>query len=218
MDARDSRSLTENLRSLIDIVTERSAELRRLRSGDMSAELSNFDPLNIDDQMARLAVETTEPNKIHDHAKIGKLTINAVYLSLRNAEIVDEKTGAVMCHRRSTIVDDKGQVWTTNSPVAARVTETLAGGLIGATRWEPPLPINAEFVPTGGGQGYLKLTINRGDLERVCSKFSATKGSAVIGGNSVSINGPAANHSANSGADVVGGRLGNPLEPGKNPG
>lgn len=155
----------ENSAMLDDVLRQTIISKMSGAAGNLS--IDNFDPANIDDQFAKLAMETTDHKVLFDHAKIGPFVVNAVYLCLRQAEVTDRESGEVRKANRTMIVDDKGDVWGTNSEVAERVTKAILGGILGKQRFEPPLPIRVAAPANGSGGFYLNLSIARADIERV---------------------------------------------------
>lgn len=152
--------------SIIDAVM-RQTILDRMSGTAGNLSVDNFDPDNIDDQFAKLAMETSDHKVLFDHAKLGPFVINAVYLCLRQAEVTDKKTGEIRSCNRTMIVDDQGTVWGTNSDIAERVTKAILGGVLGKRRFDPPLAIRVAAPSNGDGGNYLSLTIGRDEINRV---------------------------------------------------
>lgn len=172
----DLQIATEVDKATFDAVLQRTELMRAMRRGEYDGDVGNFDPASIDDQFAKLAMETAEVRPIHDHAKLGPIKINAVYISLRPVELTDRQTGEIVGRTRSTIVDDKGVVWATNSPIAERVTSALCGGILGLKRFDPPLPIYAKVSSTANGGQCLVLNIDRDDIQRTAERLRCRAG------------------------------------------
>lgn len=127
-------------------------------------EVSNFDMDKVDDAKAAMMMDMVAQKKIQMMCPI---TINCVYLAVRETEVTDRETSEIVSRNRSILIDENGDVYATGSPVVSKVTLRLLRNKKARRKFDPPLPIHFSSVPVGGGAAYITATIAKEDMERI---------------------------------------------------
>lgn len=150
--------LVQHQNPAVDILQDDRGELvRRLQEKSEGVEVHNFDPNDPESTVALMVMEMTESKSIH---ALAPCTVNVVYVHLKQAEVTNQKTGEVEGKIRTTLIDNEGQVWTTNGPGVARVFLPLMRLSVARKAFSPPIQVSFQNVATGNAGKFLRATID----------------------------------------------------------
>ena len=147
----------------------RQTALRALSTEISSQEVSTLDETDPHDAVRRIQIECTENIKLWDKAPC---EMRVRHVLVRSAEQFDRATGEIASKLRTHLITPTGEVFATNSPVAARVALALLAmpGAVGG--FDPPVRVQASKVATAGGGSCLVLTANIADLQKLADKLT----------------------------------------------
>jgi hypothetical protein len=153
--------------ALID--DNRQAALRALSAEISSQEVSTLDETDPHDAVRRIQIECSENIKLWDKTPC---EIRVRHILIRTAEQMDRATGELESKLRTHLITPTGEVFATNSPVAARVGMALLAmpGAVGG--FDPPIRVQASKVATASGGSCLVLTAAIADLQKLADKLT----------------------------------------------
>lgn len=153
-----------------------NGELRRPRRSGRELSIAKLHGLN--DGISCHNLDNTKPEDVKAAVlsvcgtseklwNVAPVQVKARYIICRPAEQFNKDSGEIESRIRSTIIDNAGKVYTTNSGPVSDVCLLLLGTPAGVKAFDPPLPMAFSKEGTLSGGSILKCVVEPKEIDRL---------------------------------------------------